>query len=400
VVPVTRTWSALGPVPGNFSTPGNWNPAGAPGAADTLVFNGGARAINDIGGLTVTGLSIDDPNQIVELDAGLNVTGNVTLNNGKLTGAFSLTMTAAGIVNITGGTLDTFFWIGGVGVQPKTTIDGGTGNSQFTITSNGRFDNYGSVSLEGSGSIINNGDIVNDRLAVFDIQSDVDIDYTGPGPGTIDNQGGGRFAKQGGTASRIQGDNPFMNEGDLTLWSGTLTLQQGMEQTTGQSSTNLVGGNLASSGPDLVFASGSLTGNGAITGNVVAGDGGFQTAYVQPGILGAPGTISITGNYTQASNGNLTIAINQFGQFSLLSVSGTATLGGVAQINKSASYTPPYGQTIGFLQYGALGLNGGVPSDFVNVFISNNEWTNGGNNLRFVPHENATEYDLFADYNG
>ena len=89
---------------------------------------------------------------------------------------------------------------------------------------------------------------------------------------------------------------------------------------------------------------GALGGSGTLTGNLLA-EGGL----LSPG--NSPGTITVTGNYTQTSLGKLLIQLGGTGtgQFDVLAVGGTATLGGTLDVELYNGFTPQLGDTFAFL---------------------------------------------------
>lgn len=406
VAPATLVWNSA--AAGNFSTAGNWNPQRKPNNGDTLQFNGTptGTATDDMAGLSLAGLTINNTRQTVQLNNALTVTGDVSLGGGKLTGPSSLTMNAPGTVELFGGTLDTRFQMGGIGVKPSVSISGGAPGNFFTITQKGTLDNFGNATLGGVGDhIINQGSIVNESDATFDIQADVNI-LGANSPGSVGNKG--TFKKSGGSASSIETLAAFTNSGALILQSGTLTLTHGMVQDLMPSaSTQLNGGNLAAFdglvGYDINLNRGTLTGSGQITCRNLNNNG----ATVSPGYTGSPSPVTVLGNYVQGSNGTLNIAISSMGLYSAilvqknpndnLNATGSATLAGTLNVNKDANYKPPYGQTLGIVR-GEVSVGGG----FSIVSISNNQWYNGDTALYFIPllNSNGKEFDLFATYYG
>ena len=74
-----------------------------------------------------------------------------------------------------------------------------------------------------------------------------------------------------------------------------------------------------------------------------------------------PGTLTVTGTYTQVSAGILDIAIggpNQGSDYSLLSVSGMASLAGTLDVSLFGGFIPTQGETFTILT--SAGLNGSM----------------------------------------
>jgi hypothetical protein len=89
---------------------------------------------------------------------------------------------------------------------------------------------------------------------------------------------------------------------------------------------------------------GLLAGGGVIVGNVIINGG-----VVSPGF--SPGTLTVNGNYTQGSGGSLKeeIAGTGAGQFDVLNVTGTASLGGTLNISLLNGFVPAPGSSFNFL---------------------------------------------------
>ncbi|MCU1717247.1 autotransporter-associated beta strand repeat-containing protein [Pseudomonas sp. 5P_3.1_Bac2] len=218
-----------------------------------------------------------------------------------------------------------------------TTVSGGTlqGNSN---------------SLQGS--ILNNADLI--------FQQNVNGTFSGTLNGT------GTAFKRGAGTLLFTGDHSF---------SGTFIIQEGVLQ---------VGQMLASAPPvaartrmalfaaplsttlaaDVVVANGAgLTGTGTVNSVINKGT-------VQPG---PNGNLSVTGNFTNESNGTLSIALTPL-PTSYLAVGGSANLAGTLNLLAPAAYT---GDTTYTLLSAAGGING--------KFASNNlDSLGGASNLAFI----------------
>jgi hypothetical protein len=99
--------------------------------------------------------------------------------------------------------------------------------------------------------------------------------------------------------------------------------------------------------PAVQIQGGLLTGGGTINGNVDNSGGN-----VTPGFVVGP--LTINGNYTQGSNGTLTI--NLFGdeQLNFLDVSDLATLDGTLDLVAESGFAPVAGDDFTFLFFGSL----------------------------------------------
>ena len=133
--------------------------------------------------------------------------------------------------------------------------------------------------------------------------------------------------------------------------TGSLTLS-----TTTTSPIDIQAGSLYSNsglGATTISAGAFLGGNATITGNLV------NNGTVSPG--NSPGTINVTGNYTQSSTGTLIIEIASGASFDKLIVTGTATLAGTLQVAVASGFNP-LGQSFTFLT-----AAGGVTGTFGTV---------------------------------
>jgi len=146
----------------------------------------------------------------------------------------------------------------------------------------------------------------------------------------------------------------FASGGSL-LVNNTLTVTQGPVTLVGGSSLTLNNGTLSASELDMLFGS-LLNGNGTINGNLVNG------GVVSPGH--SPGHINVTGNYSQTPTGLLYMefAGRQSGQYDLLSVGGTARLGGTLQLVRLDNFQIKRDDKITFLT-----ASGGVIGKFDSV---------------------------------
>jgi hypothetical protein len=100
----------------------------------------------------------------------------------------------------------------------------------------------------------------------------------------------------------------------------------------------------------FVNRAGTLTGTGTISGNVT------NNGIVSPGSAGAPGVLTVVGNYTQAQYATLMIQIAgaSAGQFSVLDVLGSANLSGQLNPVLLNGFVPTIGESFTFLNYGSL----------------------------------------------
>ncbi|HZE16928.1 MAG TPA: IPT/TIG domain-containing protein, partial [Mycobacterium sp.] len=127
------------------------------------------------------------------------------------------------------------------------------------------------------------------------------------------------------------------------LASGSLTVQGGVVQDDGTiAATTVLGG-------------GILKGAGTIAGSLTNSNG----STVAPG--DSPGTLSVTGNYSQDASSMLNIAVDgtSSGQYSVLSVGGNASVNGIVAFQPGPAYASSAkpGDTIAFLTFGGSRTN-------------------------------------------
>lgn len=146
------------------------------------------------------------------------------------------------------------------------------------------------------------------------------------------------------------------NGGSLTkIGSGTLNFT-GTGTYTGDTVVNagalLVNGTIASPTTQIT-AGGLLGGTGTLGGNLI------NNGVVSPG--NSPGTLTLLGNYNQSNSGTLRIEIagRDPGQYDLLTIGGTASLGGRIQILRRNNFQLQLGDRIPFLS-----ADGGVNGTF------------------------------------
>jgi outer membrane autotransporter protein len=255
------------------------------------------------GGLQWTaGSTADISNQAITLGTGggtLAVNGNnVTLSSGSLRGAGSLTVAGGG------GTL---------------TLSGANSYTGATI-----LDATSILALSGSGSIAASSGVVDN--GTFDISgttSGASIKtLTGSGTATLGTQNltvanasgtySGTFTGSGKLI--VQGSGLWVLDGASSAFTGGAEVQGGTLEV-GDSGTPgaVLGGNV------LVDAAGTLRGHGTVQGDVA------NNGTVAPG--GSIGTLTVSGNYTQASTATLSMEVSPT-QASQLKVGGTASLAG------------------------------------------------------------------------
>ena len=283
-----------------------------------LLFSFGTVA-NIAGGFTSTG-SVSLVNGTANFTNTVNGNGSATLSSlsismGTLTGAATITVTGAtswdtgtmsgtGVTNLDGSS--TFFTSGSV----NDTLDTRTLN------------NFGNLLTTNVSIPIVNGAIINNESgATWNLQT-TDLET-----GTVNN-------------------------------SGTLNVSGGLNQLNGQftratitnADTVTVAANSTFTFATFTQTAGELQGSGVLNGNVIINGG-----VVSPGF--SPGILTVQGNYTQNGGSALNVEIDGTtagSQFSMLAVSGTATLGGTLNILRTTGFVPAIAQTFQIVTAGGV----------------------------------------------
>ena len=298
------------------------------GAGPFLIQTNGHILILDGAGITNSSGTM----QTFDNTGGINFlngasASNVTItNNGTFTFTeFSGTSTAASatITNAGAGSFVAFF-------------GNSSGGNATLINANGTaFIDISGLALPGTtvGSIAGNGSL---------FLGDKNLTVGGNQTSTIFSgviQDGGGFGGAGGSLTKVG--------------TGVLTLT-GVNTYTGPTTVNdgslIVDGSI-STGPTFVNAAGLLGGGGKIGGSVVNG------GIVSPG--DSPGTLTVSGNYTQTAGGTLRIEVAGLGanQHDLLAVGGSANLAGTLQVVRLNNFRLLPGDQITFLTANR-GVNG------------------------------------------
>ncbi len=182
---------------------------------------------------------------------------------------------------------------------------------------------------------------INASGGTFDTAGNNVVVTTAIGDGT----GPGSLGKIGNGLLTLDGQNTY---------SGGTTVSGGMLQV-GDAAHPLA----SLAGSVAVQSGGMLLGNGAITGNVAS------SGVVQPGAGFSVGTLSVNGNYTQGALGTLAVAVTPQSA-SLLSVGGSATIGGTILV------TPAAGAYATGRIYPVLTAGSGVAGTFASTEVASN----------------------------
>lgn len=280
------------------------------------------------------------PTAVLDLGDGQDFTGTYT---GSGSGTVRFSQGSLYTNNMTGATFNfpgsLFEWTGGgIGSYQGGHLftNAGTMNLSGTNdkTSLANFTNKGTMIQTGTGnfntgSANSGGSFTNAAGATYNLKSDA-----GLGQGGYPFTNAGLFEKTTGTSTSII-DMNVTNSGSFVLNTGTVQVGN-FTQTSG--ALNLNGGNFSSAN-DIVINGGIVEGTGKITGNLVNNSGDLSPGH-------SPGTITVSGNYTQAAAGVMDMqiggAVSGTG-YDQLKVTGTANLGGTLDVTLINGFKPTLG---------------------------------------------------------
>jgi outer membrane autotransporter protein len=294
---------------------------------------GGARA------LVLAGISLDNDSLNARGGpAGGDLTGGLTFGpSGALVGSGSVQISSPGAYTAGGS---------GLVLTPGTarntlavTIDGiianGLGAASLTVT--GATTTLTGINTYTGGTIVDGGTLIAssanlpaNRSVTINSTSRLVFNQTTTGAFGGAITGGGTIQKSGTGALTLS----TATTSPVDLQAGSLYFSSGLGATT-------------------ITSGAFLGGSGTITGNLV------NRGTLSPGV--SPGTIVVTGNYTQTSTGLFLMEIASATSFDRLTVTGTAALAGALQVDLLGGYDPR-GQTFTFLT-----AAGGVSGTFGTV---------------------------------
>jgi hypothetical protein len=185
-------------------------------------------------------------------------------------------------------------------------------------------------------AITNAGSIVADQSVALKIDADATVGFTNTGTVSVTGSGG------------LQILSSAMNQsGTVTIASGTTLARTGNYTQTGGSTQ--VDGALSVTSGVVDLQGGVLRGNGQVSGSVT------NAATVAPGV--SPGTLTVSGAFTQPMAGVLSIEIDGLTpgtQHDVLAVTGAATLEGEVQFVFGGTYAPTVGDQAVILTAGSI----------------------------------------------
>jgi hypothetical protein len=326
------------------------------------------------------------------LDGGgmLVLTGSISVSgdnswddvqfNGTLTGSGNVTVTDE--LDWTGGSLE---GTGAITIASTALLDI---NASSDVALQQSLNTYGLAVLEGSGNVQFGNDAVWENFSSGELDLRADLGFlgaTGSNDGTFIN--GGLFVKMSTTGESMLGLGvTFDNDGSVDVQTGTLHIQGGgtnsgvlgvesdatlkigggytltsASQTGGAGAVEFTNDGVGS----VVTVGGTITGGQGITidsGAEIAGaatlDGEVtNSGTIDVGGINSVGIVAITGDYTQTASGQLNFTLDGTTagtDYSQLTVTGTATLGGKASIVSLAGYTPAVNSSYSLITYASV----------------------------------------------
>lgn len=304
----------------------------APGLS-TLIVSGGTTTVSS--GISGTGCALQVTGGTLTIN-GLSALDTLSLSGGTLTGTGALTFSGISGNNWTGGILS---GSGPVTINAGMNITGSNGAMTLNrnLTNDGTiFYNPASASqvltVSAPASITNNG--------TFHIVGGFDL--LGVGSPVFTNASSGTFDRSTGASSAINFGPAFVNAGNSTWSLGTTTFTNGYSQTAG--TTTLTSATIGSPSP-LNFTGGSFTAKGTVNGSVI-----INGATFNPG--NSPGSVTISGDYTQSSTGILNAELNGTAagtSYDQVIVGGNVNLNGT--LNATLGFTPANNDQFDVLTY-------------------------------------------------
>ena len=331
--------------------------------AGTVDFNAGVVNVNGTynvtGSTTATGAALTMNPTAILTSLGTNVSvsgGTVTLNSGEALSATTLSLTGGTLggndsITVSGATT----WSGGTMTGAGTTVAQGgltiNGTGAKTLSGGRILEHQGTGSWTGSGAIVFGAGASTLRIAsgIFTVgDASTNQNTISSLARHLEVLSGATLQKSsGGTTNFITGVSSFTNAGTVKVLEGTLSFGSNVfNQTAGL--TELNGGNLTATGT-LSLNGGTLRGNGTVTTTTLSNNGGT----VGPGF--SPGTLTITGAYTQGAGGTLNIEIGgtTTADYDRLLISGATTLNGALIGTVINGFTPAFNDTFTFMTFGS-----------------------------------------------
>jgi autotransporter-associated beta strand protein len=347
---------------------------GTTGSITGDVVNNGVLAFDRSDTLTFTGV-ITGTGEVAQMGSGTTIlagdntysggttisAGTLQLGNGGTTGSITGNVTNNG--NLAFDRSDTLTFVGDISGAGSVNQ---TGSGTTILAGNDTYTGATTVSAgtlqAGSANGFSQGSAftVNSILDVHGFNSSIG---SLSGTGTVLNNGPAAASLTVGNDNTSTTFNGTLADGTSILalvktGTGTLALP-GVNTYTGSTTINvgslIVDGSIASA-ETVVNPGGLLGGHGTIGGNL-ANNGTVGQAS-------SPGTLTVSGNYTQSAGATLRVGVGGLapGQFDVLAVNGHATVGGSLQFVRLGGFNLQPGDQVTFLT-----AKNGVSGTFGNV---------------------------------
>jgi T5SS/PEP-CTERM-associated repeat protein len=307
-----KTW--IGTDGGTYSTPGNWDPAGTPGTADSILFaNGTVPSSYDINfdvDSTLAQLTVaTNPLVFAGSSHTLSVTG---ASSSKLLVGRTGSGTSSAVLTSSLAQLNTTYATLGdeAGTSGTLNLVGGTFGVSGTSS---LYDFVIGDSGAGIVNVTNGADVTVARDTVLAL-----------------------FGGSAGNVSIIGNGSTWTNSGLMWTGKGSATI------------TVADGGTLSVSG-GLQMYTGKLAGNGDVTAAVSNNNG----TVAPSGLVASYGALHIIGSYVQATPAKLQIELagtTPGATYDRLNVTGAVTLAGTLQVTLS-SFTPAQNDVFDILDF-------------------------------------------------
>ncbi len=248
-----------------------------------------------------------------------STTGGFVTNDGTIAADGGGTITVENDTNFSGGTLTGGSWQVG-------------GTSSLDLLGAGISTNAADILLSGAGAQFNQNTSSSPALAAF-----------------VTNAAAGSFTIEDGT--NFTSASAFANAGTVTVGSSSTFSPGGTGNIYTQTGgvTNLASGTLGATGASVIIDGGSLSGPGTVMGNL--------TNAGEVDLGSAAGTLTVSGTYTQFTDGTLTLKVGGTAagsQFDQVNVSGTTALSGTLDVSLSNGFAPGLGTSYAVLNFASV----------------------------------------------
>ncbi|MBG0770562.1 MAG: hypothetical protein H0S82_02585, partial [Anaerolineaceae bacterium] len=257
---------------------------------------------------------------------------------------------------------------GAIAVNTLTIEAGGqiTVDNYTTITAN-QFDNYGQITIQNvSGHVLRiNSPFNNYGTVSFGTEPTLILYLSGTHTGSFSgkqlsfNNAGSTPVNTFQSSSTVNVNTLYVGENQTVNFAGNVSADRAYIRSgasinvTNPSAVNIAeiilqGGEFITD--SYTVASGdSFSGSGTIEANLI------NSGTVSPG--SSPGTITVTGDYTQQADGTLTIELGGTTpdtEHDQLAVSGAVTLGGALNVTLINEFSPELGDSFTIMTYGSV----------------------------------------------